>query len=142
MEDGRLQIVDMHLIFGYVIAKFVGSAVSDSRLNSPTGHPNGKGVRMMIATEQVFVLGAILVHRSAAKFSAPDNQCIIEQPALLEVFNQGGASAIGLFGLAGQSIANVVFFAVTMLVPAPMKNLNKASAALEQPPGEQAVVSK
>src|SRR5437667_11792729 len=115
-----------------MIAKFVSRPVGNSRLNSAAGHPNGKCMRMMIATKQILVLGPVFVHRSTAKFATPDNQRVLEQAALFQIFDQGCASAVSLFGLARQPVANVVFFAVAMLVPAPVNNLHKPGAALEQ----------
>src|SRR5438445_11368965 len=110
----------MNLVFGCVIAKFIRFPVSNSRLNSAAGHPDRKRVRVMIAPQQVFILGAILVHGSAAKFPAPNNERVLEQSALLKVFDQSRASAIGLLGLARQAVANIIFFAIAMLVPAPV----------------------
>ena len=34
MQDGRVQIVNMHWVFGHVVTKFVGLAVYDPRSNS------------------------------------------------------------------------------------------------------------
>src|SRR5437879_1372371 len=45
-----------------------------------------------------------------------------------------------LFGLARQSVANVIFLAVPVLVPTPMEQLHKPCAAFEQPPRQQTIV--
>src|SRR6266850_3826508 len=142
MENCRLKVVDVDLVFGDVVPQFIGCAVGDARLDSSSSHPHRERVRMMIATDQIFVLRAIFVHWRPAELSAPNDQCIIEHSALLKVLDQGGAGAVGLFGLPNESVANVVLTIVAMLVPTPMKELDEPGAALEQTAREQAVVGE
>src|SRR3954470_2231920 len=87
MENGRLEIVDGDFILRDVVPEFIGGAIGDARLDSSAGHPHRKRVRMMIATDKIFVLRAIFVHRGAAKLTTPDNERIIEHSSLLKILD-------------------------------------------------------
>src|SRR5437870_178198 len=116
--------------------------MGEAGFDAASGHPDGEGVRMMVPPEQVFALGAVFVHRCAAKLPAPNHQSLIKQAALFQVFEEGGAGLIGLLALAPKPPANVILFLVAMLVPTPVKELHEAGAAFDQPPCKQTVVSK
>ena len=51
MQDGRMQIMDMHRVFSDVVTVFVGLSITYSGLNATSGHPHGETTRMMIASE-------------------------------------------------------------------------------------------
>jgi hypothetical protein len=80
---------------------------------------------------------AALDHRRAAEFAAPDDQRVVEQAALLEILDQGGAGLVGVLAVAGE-----VLLEVAVLVPRFVEELHEADAALDQAPGEQAVVGE
>src|SRR2546425_11798744 len=80
MQDGGVQVVDVHTVLDSVVAEFVGCAVDESGLHTGTSHPDGVTVRVVIAA-----VGA-LRPRSAAEFAAPDDEGFLQQSARLEVF--------------------------------------------------------
>ena len=81
MEDGSLQVVDVNGVLGNVDAVIVGLAVGDTPTHSATGEPVGEAVGMMVAA--IGSLGELaLAVNGAAKFSAPDNESIVEHAAL------------------------------------------------------------
>ena len=55
-----------------------------------------ESLRMMIAAQSAARIRIGFDHRRAAEFAAPDDQRIIEQTALLQIFDQRGAGLIGL----------------------------------------------
>src|SRR5690349_6230063 len=84
MQDGGLQVVDVHRIFENVVAIIVGFADGQAALDSTAGHPNRKTPRMMIASVVGSRKFSLAVHRSA-KFTRPDDQRVVQHAALLEV---------------------------------------------------------
>ena len=50
MQDRGIKIMDMNRILGHVIAKIIGLAINDSRLNTATRHPLGVTTGVMIAS--------------------------------------------------------------------------------------------
>ena len=70
----------------------------------------------------------------AAEFAAPDDQRIVEQAAVLEIFDQRGRGLIGVAALPFQCARQVA-----VLVPAHVEELNEPHAAFGQPAGQQAV---
>ena len=68
----------------------------------------------------------------AAEFAAEDNERVVQQAALLEIFHQGGGRLISVdalvFDLRRQR---------AVLIPAAVENLHHAHAPLHQPPRKQ-----
>ena len=77
VEDCGMQIVDMDFVFDCIESKVIGLTVDDSWFDAPASHPNGVAVWMMISTNLIR-LGRTLHHRSSAKFTTPEHQCLIE----------------------------------------------------------------
>ena len=90
-----MQVVDVDLVLGDVEAELVGLAEGDAGLDAAAGQPHREGVRMMVAAVR-----SALHHRRAAELAAPDDERVVEQPALLQVLDQRRA---GLVGVAGSS---------------------------------------
>src|SRR5688572_6870520 len=61
VQDGSLKVVDVDLVFGDVIAEVVGGAVAETGFDAAAGHPDGEGVRVMIAADEVGVFRAVFV---------------------------------------------------------------------------------
>ena len=74
MEDRRLEIMDMHAILRGSESQFVGRADVCSGPYAAAGEPHGEGVDVVIAANAV----AVLAHRSSAKFTSPNHQCLIQ----------------------------------------------------------------
>src|SRR5438874_2636242 len=74
-----VQIMNMHLlvIIQITITQFIGLSPGQAAFNSAAGHPNRESIDVMIPPGP-------LPHRCAAKFPAPNDQCIIQKPALFE----------------------------------------------------------
>ena len=80
---------------------------------------------------------AALDHRRAAELAAPDDQRLVEQAALLEVLDQGGAGLVGVVAVLLEVVDQVA-----VLVPGFVEELHEAHAPLDQPAGQQAVVGE
>src|SRR5207249_8529669 len=49
IEDGSLQVVDVHGVLDDVVAVIVGLAMADAGLHSAARHPHAEAARMMVA---------------------------------------------------------------------------------------------
>ena len=78
MENGGLEVMDMDRVFHGVETKLIGSAITGTRFGPPSSQPGGKGVGVMIPAPSWTVFDVSLNERSPAKFTAPDNQCVVE----------------------------------------------------------------
>ena len=61
---------------------------ADAPLDAAAGHPEGEAVGVVVAAEERRA-AARLVHRGAAELAAPDHERLVEQPAPLQVLEQG-----------------------------------------------------
>src|SRR5437867_10434926 len=63
VENGRMEIVNVDGVFDDVPAKFIRFAKDLPAFNAAAGHPNTESKRMMIASRDLFVTGAVLPKR-------------------------------------------------------------------------------
>src|SRR5262245_27313695 len=87
VKNRRLEVEGAHGIFDDVGAEVVGGAVGDAALDAAARHPDRKTAAVMIAAEARLVEVALDEYR-AAEFTAPDDQCVVEHAALLQIFDQ------------------------------------------------------
>src|SRR5205807_3120847 len=133
MQDGGLQVVDMHWIFEDVVGIVVRLADAQAALDAAAGHPNGETAGMMVAA---IVRGgelALAIH-GAAKFAGPHDESVVQHASLLEIEHQSGGRLIDAPALQSDVSRQVV-----MLIPSAMIELNETYAALGQPPREEAI---
>ena len=88
---------------------------------------------MVVATKVVLPQRPLAVV-GATEFTAPDNECVVEHAAILEVLHQRGGGLVGLAALVAQSARQSA-----VLIPAGMVKLDEPHAALSQSPRLQAV---
>ena len=117
VENRRVQVVDVHRVLDDVVAVVIGLAVADARFDSAAGHPNRVAATVMVATVVVLFNLALAIDR-AAEFTAPNDQCVIQQTALFEVLDQRGARLVGVLALLFDALGQI-----PMLVPAAMVEL-------------------
>ena len=142
-HQGRVEVVGADLVDGGLVADRVGLAVSETLLHPAAGHPQRVGARAVVAADVPHLdAAAVLAHRGAAEFAAPDDQRFIEQPALLEVVEQGGDRLVDLIALVDEALPKVGLRIGAVGVPAPVEELDEAHAALGEAAGEQAVVGE
>lgn len=108
-----MKIMNMDFVLHDVETKIVSFTESNSRFETATCHPHCKRLRMMIAAKFAPSVGITLDHRSAAKFATPNDERIIQESTLLQVFDESRAALIGFSSLLCHAFVN---FAV--VVPA------------------------
>ena len=112
-------------------ADLVGRAVARTSLDAAAGHPDEEAVGIVVAAV------AFLGDRHAAELAAPDDERGVEQPALLEVGQQAGDRLVGF----ATALAVVVGEGVVRVPLVVAVDLHEPDAALDQPPGQQALLA-
>src|SRR6266481_3860738 len=87
----------------------------------------------MVAAVIVFRERALRIDRTA-EFAPPDDQCVFQQAALLEVFDQGRRRLVDVVALASDPLG-----AVAVLVPAAMIELDEPHTPFGQTSGKNAI---
>ena len=91
---------------------------------------------MVVATVVILRESALAVD-GPPEFSAPDDERIVEHPALLEVFDEGVAGLVDVLALAWHASGDV-----GVVVPVIVVNLDEAYAALNEATGHEHAVRK
>src|SRR3989442_1401915 len=84
-ENRRLQVVDVDGIARDAKAQFVGFAVDVPALHAAAGHPHAVRDGVVVAAHRSADGGIRFDHRGAPELAAPDDQRVLEQPALFQV---------------------------------------------------------
>ena len=100
-------------------------------LHPAAGQPHGEPVVVVVAAV------AVLRHRGAAELPAPDDERVVQQPALPQVLQQGRDRAVDLAALLLQLGVDP-----GVVVPPAERQLHEPDAALDQPPGQQAAAGE
>src|SRR6185312_10002336 len=98
-------------------------------------------MRMVIAPQQLAAV-SFLIERGPAKFSAPDNQRVVQQAALFEIGDQRRDRSIHFLALGGQMAHEIIDRSGAVAIPAPVEKLHETHASLDESAGKQAVVGK
>lgn len=81
VQDRGVQVSEVNFAFDRPSTCVIGFAVDMATFNAAASHPEREAVR--VVTGLVFaVFGR---EPRSSKLTAPDNQCVIEQPALFEI---------------------------------------------------------
>ena len=134
LQDGGVQVVDVHFAFDWSEAHFVGGTVNVSGFDSAAGQPHGKGIDVVIAA------GGFpgFAHGSASEFAAPNDESIFEQSASFEVEYECSGGLIDFAADGVESGVEVSAFSAVM-VPVGVVQLDKANAAFDHAACQQAV---
>lgn len=85
VKDRGVKVVHVDWIGDRSVSEVVGHAMGVSRFHPAAREPDGEGAGVVIAT------GAVLLGVGcSAEFTAPPDEGILEQPALLQVLEQSG----------------------------------------------------
>ena len=102
VQHGGVEVVDVDGVLHDVVAVVVGLAVDESRLDAAARRPQREAAAMVVAA--VVVLGELaLAVDGAPELAAPDDQRLVEQAALIQVFDQGGEGGVGAAAYRGVS---------------------------------------
>ena len=136
MQDGGLEVVDVHGVLLGIEAEVVGSTVGHAGLDAAAGHPEGEDLAVVVSS--VFLaIGAALGVRGAAELSAPDDERFVEHAALLEILDERSRGLVDVAGHLGELI---LYAAV--VIPVAVVELDEADAFLGEPSGEQGIAGE
>ena len=99
------------------------------RLEAAAGHPHRKRPVVVVAA-----VAPPLVHRRPPKLASPRHEGVVEEAALLEIEDEGGARLIGVGGVLPHPVDEIA-----VGVPGLVEQLHEADTALEEPAGEETV---
>ena len=129
-----MEVVDRERVLDDVVAELVGLAVDLAALGAAAGHPHGETARVVVAAVVLLGESALAVDR-AAEFAAPDDEGVVEHPALLEILDKGMARLVDVLALAGHAAVDV-----GVVVPVVVVDLDEADAAFDEATGHQHAV--
>ena len=95
VQDRGVDVGDIMSVLDRVEAQFVGGAVDDPALDTPSRHPDRKSIVVMIAA--VGTLDA----RGSTEFGGENDNRLVKQPALFEIPEQTGHRQVNLRTHAG-----------------------------------------
>ena len=136
VKHRRVEVVNREGILDDVVAELVGLAVDLTALGAAAGHPHGEAARVVVAA--VVLLGeSALAVDGATEFAAPDDERIVEHPALLKVLDEGVARLVDVLTLARHAAADV-----GVVVPVVVVDLDEAHAAFNEAAGHEYAIRK
>ena len=130
VEHGGVEVVHGDDVEDRAVAEFVGGTPCDAWFDAAAGEPHGERVDVVVAA------GA-LAHGGAAEFAAPDDECVVEHAAFLEVFDESGAGLVGVEGGLGHG-----FLDVAVVVPCAVVELDEADPAFGETAGEETIAGE
>ena len=122
VEHGGVQVVDVDRLVRGGEAEFVGAAVDLAPLDATAGEPAGEAVVVVVAAVHLAHVRARrgeLDGGRAAELAAPDDQRVLEHPALLQVLHQRRARAVGVLAVLPQVLDQVAVVVPGLPRPAP-----------------------
>ena len=130
VQHGGVQVSYVDDVPDRRIAEFIGFPIGHATPDAAPGHPHREALHVVIAASTALALE----HGCAPEFASPYNQGLLEHSALLEISQQGPG------GLVGETAAGIhVFHQSTVMIPAPVIELDEAHALFCQATCEQAV---
>lgn len=98
MENGGVKVMNVNLVRDDMKTKIIGVTKCDAWLDTSSRHVDAKCLRVVIAP----VATVALDHWCPAEFTTPNDQCVIEQPAVLQITNQSCTTSIGCLAVSSQ----------------------------------------
>jgi hypothetical protein len=126
VENGRLEISDVHWVLDDVVREIVGLPVDRAALHSTPRHPKTEAPRVMVATVVGRGEPTLRVDR-AAEFPPPNPQGLIEEPTLFQVLNERPGRAVNVRRLRWEHLRRE-----RVHVPSPVVNLHEPHTALDE----------
>ena len=132
VKQGRMEVVNVDGILSGVEPEFVRGPKGETGFHAAAREPHGESVRVVITA-----VVAALNHRRATELTAPDDDGVLEESALLQITHQSGTGLVGLPALFGESLREAA-----VVIPGLVEELNEANPTLDQAAGEDAVIGE
>ena len=102
VQDRGMKVMSSDWIFGNVIREFTTVPVGDSRLDAPARKPDRKATRVVVPAILLRCQFTLTVN-GPTKLPPPNNQRLVKNPALLEIFQQGRLRLVNVLALQWKS---------------------------------------
>ena len=122
VQDRGVLVVDVDRILDRIETKLIAGPKRKPALPPAASEPHAETIRVMVAS-----VVAALNHRRAPEFPTPNDQRVVEQSALFQVFDERGAGAVRLACLVFQSLGKVA-----VVIPCLVKDLYETDAVFDQ----------
>src|ERR1044071_2201206 len=135
VQDGRVQVVDVHLVLDGFETELVGCAENRAALDPATGQPHAETVGIMVPAHLGLARVVQLHGWRPAEFTAENDKRVLEHAALLEILEQGADRLVDLLRESA-----VGFLDILVIVPrlaGPMPELDEAHSFFQQAPGDE-----
>src|ERR1700761_720630 len=130
IQYGRVQVTHLYRILHDLVAHSISLAVTHAGLEATPSQPNGEGSRFVVPADKLHHLSvAVFAHGGAAEFPAPHDERVLEHAALLQISEQSPDGLIGFAAAIGEANVQRIFRGSSVVVPAPVIELNKAHTA-------------
>lgn len=136
MQDRRVKIVHMGAAFDRFVTELVGCSKAKACLDAAASEKVGESLRIVVTA--VTPLGKGI----PAEFSAPPDERLFEQSALLQVGQQRRDRLIGRQGMIGMLLNVAVLIPAGVGAVVGVVDLNETDSGLGKFPGHQALASE
>ena len=140
VQHGGVQVMYRADAFDGMVAVFVGGTVGRSRLDPTARQPEAEAERIVVPAVRA------LHERRPAEFTGKDYQGLVEQSPRLEVLQEPRYRLVDRERIAAVAedqvrvlVPRIRRIALASIAPVHHRQLDKAHAALDQPPGGQAL---
>ena len=140
VQHGGVQVMYRADAFNGMVAVFVGGTVGRSRLDPTARQPEAEAERIVVPAVRA------LHERRPAEFTGKDHQGLVEQSPRLEVLQEPRYRLVDRERIAAVAedqvrvlVPRIRRIALAAIAPVYHRQLDKAHAALDQPPGGQAL---
>ena len=84
VQNGGVEIAHVNRVLGDVVTEVIGLAVAEAAFDTAAGHPGGEAARVVVAPEVLWAAGGLAIGGST-ELAGEDNQCIVQEAALLQI---------------------------------------------------------
>src|SRR5439155_12712477 len=106
MQDRGMKVVDTDPLLDGFVPQIIRRTQRHASSHSAPGHPNGKPAGIMVASGGSCVVPN-LRQRHPSKLTAPNDQCAVQQTALLQIFEKSSSRRVGLSTTVTQTVCQV-----------------------------------
>ena len=139
LEHCGVHVLDVERLLDSGAAKFIRLPNTHAALDATARHPRCEAIAIVITTRALGILSRWL----ATKLTTPNDQCLVEHPALLKILQQARDRLVSVAGVVVVILLQIaVGVPVGVVVVASGIYLNEANTPLDQAAGEQTFFTK
>ena len=106
VKQRGVEIMDAYPILRCLMADLIGITVNDPTFHATASHPKAETVGTMVASSGCASI-TDLRKRHSSKLASPDDQCVVEETALLKVLQQCCCRLVSLPATVAQAFVQI-----------------------------------